>query len=171
MNKLSLINNVVQADKTARFQSHMVLENIVSLANHIDTTPDVLVESVEHVLAHITAHAEQHIPVDALSQQSLAFFLAGLDTIVSKFDKVSPESRTKMSHILLACRFDGDRVNQACNTIIKFGADHGSNTGTYNGIVSQYYADPSDELASEALVKASRQLRAKMMSILATAVQ
>jgi hypothetical protein len=156
---LSLLSQVHKQEKNTRFQGHMVVETLIMLAESVNTTPDVLVEGIEHVLAHLENRVQSGSEIDAMSRASATDFLAGTAAILKNVQRAKDQQREKMLRVLLGCRFEGEHINSACVALINYGAQNDDVVQQLAPVVDAYYNNPADKNAAQQLLSTIAMLR------------
>lgn len=129
----TLHNKQVQTDTTIRYNMSVLAESQAS-------TPEVLSENVTHLLANIASTASAGSPLKLMHLNSIAAFLAGVESIANALPNAQDQTRVeKTLRVLQAAAVGADGfINSAVTPIAQLGARKTDLMSKYDQMVKDY---------------------------------
>lgn len=140
----SMIKTANRALAEAAATASYVQANLTVLAETQNQTAEILAENVTHVLANIANAAQQGEELKLMHTNSIAAFLAGVETLAQKLPDQSPDKSANALRVLAAASIDPDGyVTYATTPVAQLGARNEPVMQKYQKVVNDYVTSQS----------------------------
>lgn len=142
-----------------------IRENFNNFGQEKQLNPALLAENVTEVLANIAIAAEEGEPLKLMHLNSIAAFLAGVDTLATKLPSMKDETKKQnVLRVLAAVGIDGEGyVTYATTPVAQLGARDENLLAQYSKLVQDYAQSQSRGRADgKLLAQTTRGLQQKI---------